>query len=101
MNYLARIFIAISLFLLALFIAPLVIGEKGYVLIALGHWTVELSFISLCFTIIALSIALYFVVKILLIGTRSASQLSSWLSSKANRAKDNNFYNLTSSYARL
>jgi len=45
--------------LAAMLIAPQVIGDKGYVLISMGQWHIEMSVVSLCITVFVALIILW------------------------------------------
>ncbi|MCW8109914.1 heme biosynthesis protein [Alteromonas ponticola] len=51
--------VSICLLLAAMIVAPEVIGDKGYVLIAMGTLTVEMTVISLCISLIVAAVLLY------------------------------------------
>ncbi len=59
-----KIIIAITIIVGALLSAPLLVGEQGYVLFSLGHWTVEGTVISFAVAIVLTTIAFYIVIKL-------------------------------------
>lgn len=52
------------LFFAAVAIAPILIGEKGYLLIALGDTTIESSLVTACFALVLIFFVLMFLLKI-------------------------------------
>ncbi|MCW8091114.1 heme biosynthesis HemY N-terminal domain-containing protein [Alteromonas sp. ASW11-130] len=59
MKWLIIAVVAICLLLAAMIVAPEVIGDKGYVLIAMGTLTIEMTVVSLCISLIVAAVLLY------------------------------------------
>ncbi|GGD70132.1 heme biosynthesis HemY N-terminal domain-containing protein [Lacimicrobium alkaliphilum] len=77
-----RLFIILAILLAGLIAGPYLIGQKGYVLIALGHWTVEMSVISLGLMLIGAILAFllleWLIKRILTLATGSRQWLGNW-----------------------
>ncbi len=59
MKWLIIAVVSICLLLAAMMVAPEVIGDKGYVLIAMGTFTIEMTVVSLCISLIVAAVLLY------------------------------------------
>lgn len=92
MNYLVRILVILALFLSALFIAPALIDEKGYILIAFGNYTIELSVVSFGFILLATIVAVFVALRVLNIGWASASRMGLWLRKFSFGSSEKHFY---------
>lgn len=82
----------VAALLLAIFIAPMLIGETGYVLIAMGNWTIESTVVTLVGCFIALLIAMYLLIRLYRVSNHSVVKLSSWFSGRTNKATETAFY---------
>jgi len=60
-----RIIIALIIFFSVMAISPFLIDEKGYILIAMGNTTIELTVLSAAIMLTLLFIALIFSLKVL------------------------------------
>lgn len=92
MNYLVRLLIIIALFLLVLFVAPILVGGKGYVLIAMGNITIESSVVFLVFTLAVLTLLGYLLVRLIRRGSLSFGKVTRWFGGRTSRAKEKAFY---------
>ncbi|WP_088331436.1 heme biosynthesis HemY N-terminal domain-containing protein [Lacimicrobium sp. SS2-24] len=77
-----RLLVLLALLTAGLVVGPFLIGHKGYVLIALGHWTIEMSVISLGLMVFAAIIGFllleWLVKRLLTLATGSRQWLGSW-----------------------
>jgi HemY protein len=77
-----RLLILLAILIAGLIAGPYLIGHKGYVLIALGHWTVEMSVISLGLmltgAILAFLLLEWLIKRLLTLATGSRQWLGNW-----------------------
>jgi len=92
MRYLGRILIVVVLFLATVLIAPLLIDDRGYVLVAMGNWTLESTVFASVFMLLAIVVLAYLAGKLLLISTRSAGRVRRWVGGRSGRAREAAFF---------
>ena len=93
MKRLVKYLIYIAVFLLVLFIAPLLVGEKGYVLIAFGQRTIELTVVALGVIIFGLVVVGIIALKLMFVVLSASRRTSSWLTSGGAFKREQSFYN--------
>ncbi|MBO1255918.1 hypothetical protein J3L16_09505 [Alteromonas sp. 5E99-2] len=93
MKRLVKYLLYIAVFLLVLFIAPLLVGEKGYVLIAFGQRTIELTVVALGVIIFGLVIIGIIALKLISILLSASRTTSRWFTSGGAIKREQSFYN--------
>lgn len=93
MNKVLKYTIYVALFLAVLIIAPMVIGEKGYVLIAFGTYTIELTLISLFVILFLLVLSTFIILKFALASSSFTKRVIAWFKSDAFVKREKLFYN--------
>ncbi|MFC3095339.1 hypothetical protein DRW07_15890 [Alteromonas sediminis] len=93
MRYLGRVLFILALLLAAVLLAPIIVDDKGYVLIAMGNWTLESTVFASVFMLIVAFMVAYLAFKVLFVGTRSAGKVRNWLGGRSGRAKEAAFFN--------
>lgn len=92
MKKLIYILVVVALCLIAMVVAPSLIGNKGYVLVALGNLVIETSVVALGIMLFTALIGLYVVAVILGRAKRFTSLTSSWFGGRAQRKQVKSFY---------
>lgn len=80
-----RIIIILALAAAALIVGPIAAGNKGYVLIAMGNWTAEMSVVSLVISLLVIFIAFLLVEFVLKKLLRISNDSVLWLSNRKQK----------------
>jgi len=70
MKWLAIALAVLAAFVVALIVGPMLLGDKGYVLISLGNTAVEMTVISFCILVIGAVIAWYVLSRLGIVGVK-------------------------------
>ena len=92
MGLLFRTLAIVAIFLLLLFLAPMLIGEKGYVLVALGNYTIEFTVVSLVFMLIAAVVLLYVALRLIKSSSSTLVNAGRWFSLGRSNKQEIAFY---------
>lgn len=88
-----QILCIVALTLLVLFIAPSLIGEKGYVLIAIGRYTVEFTVVSAIVILTLGLLGLFIAFKLLKVSVLKTLSLRFWYANVRYKRQNTAFYN--------
>ncbi|XOV80181.1 MAG: heme biosynthesis HemY N-terminal domain-containing protein [Aestuariibacter sp.] len=87
-----KLFMLVVLIALGLFIGPKLIGEKGYVLITLGTWKVEMTVISAAILLFGSYFLVWLVLKLISTLMAITGISANWFSQFSSRHKKQRFF---------
>jgi HemY protein len=92
MKWLAIALAVLAAFVVALIVGPMILGDKGYVLISLGETAVEMTVISFCILVIGAVIAWYVLSRLTLWALSLITGSHRWFGTLGERKRKRAFY---------
>lgn len=92
MKWLAIALAVLAAFVVALIVGPMILGDKGYVLISLGETAVEMTIISFCILVIGAVIAWYVLSRSILWALSLITGSHRWFGTLGERKRKRAFY---------
>ncbi|WP_420934582.1 heme biosynthesis HemY N-terminal domain-containing protein [Alteromonas sp. A081] len=92
MKWLAIALAVLAAFVVALIVGPMILGDKGYVLISLGETAVEMTIISFCILVIGAVIAWYVLSRSTLWALSLITGSHRWFGTLGERKRKRAFY---------
>ena len=92
MKWLAIALAVLAAFVVALIVGPMLLGDKGYVLISLGNTAVEMTVISFCILVIGAIIAWYVLSRLVLWALSLITGSHKWFGTLGERKRKRAFY---------
>ncbi|WP_218395852.1 heme biosynthesis HemY N-terminal domain-containing protein [Alteromonas lipotrueae] len=92
MRWLVIALAVLAAFIVALIVGPMILGDKGYVLISLGNTAIETSLIGFCIIIICAIISWYIISKLVLWTLSLVTGSHRWFGALGERKRKRAFY---------
>ncbi len=92
MKWLAIALAVLAAFVVALIVGPMILGDKGYVLISLGSTAIEMTVISFCILVIGAVIAWYVLSRFVLWALSLITGSHKWFGTLGERKRKRAFY---------
>ncbi|NDW22100.1 heme biosynthesis HemY N-terminal domain-containing protein [Alteromonas hispanica] len=92
MKWLAIALAVLAAFVVALIVGPMILGDKGYVLISLGETAVEMTVISFCILVLGALIAWYVLSRLVLWSLSLVTGSHRWFGTLGERKRRRAFY---------
>ena len=92
MKWLAIALAVLAAFVVALIVGPMLLGDKGYVLISLGNTAIEMTVISFCILVIGAVIAWYVLSRLVLWALSLITGSHKWFGTLGERKRKRAFY---------
>ena len=92
MKWLAIALAVLAAFVVALIVGPMLLGDKGYVLISLGDTAIEMTVISFCILVIGAVIAWYVLSRLVMWALSLITGSHKWFGTLGERKRKRAFY---------